>query len=160
MRALIALLVATPVIAGAQHTRTARDSSRVVFVCEHGTVKSLVALEYFNRLARARHLPLAAISRGTTPDTAVPRSVANGLTADGFDVSAFRPRRFTSEDLSRGLLVVALDADVDPVVDKRLPVLRWDGLPSVTANYGVARSAIAARVEKLVDSLAATRRRK
>lgn len=160
MKAWIALLAAMPVIAGAQHTRSAHDSSRVVFVCEHGTVKSLVALEYFNRLARARRLPLAAISRGTKPDTAVPPSVANGLVADGFDISAFRPRRFTNEDLSRGLLVVALDADVDPVVGKRLPVLRWDGLPSVTANYGVARSAIAAHVEKLVDSLSAVRRRK
>lgn len=129
----------------------------VVFVCEHGSVKSLVAIEHFAPLAGAAHLDLRAISRGTKPDSVVPAIVRSGLAADGFDVSAFRPRQFSPEDLTSAILVVALDADVDPVVRERVPVIRWDGLPAVTENYGRARAAIVSRVRALVDSLARNR---
>lgn len=136
----------------------ATQAQRVVFVCEHGTVKSLVAEEYFNRLAQERGLGVRAISRGTRPDSLVPTPVAKGLAGDGFDISAFRPQHFTADDLLGGLLVVALDAPVEPVVAGALPVQRWDGLPSVTEQYPVASRAIAAKVRHLVDSLSAARR--
>lgn len=128
--------------------------ARVVFVCEHGTVKSLVALEYFKHLARARGLQIDASSRGTNPDSLVPSLVRTGLEADGFDVSPFRPQRFTRADLGPGALVIALDADVESVVRNTTDVLRWDGLPSVMADYVGARNALVVRVERLVDSLA------
>jgi DNA-binding beta-propeller fold protein YncE/protein-tyrosine-phosphatase len=130
------------------------SSARVVFVCEHGTVKSLVAVEYFNRLARARGLHAVAISRGTKPDTTIPSLVRMGLETDGFDVSAFHPRRFTYADVTPGILVVALDADVESVSGNTTAITRWDGLPSVMADYAGGRNAIVARVRQLVDSLA------
>ena len=37
---------------------------RVVFVCEHGSVKSLVAMMYFNHRAQERGLKFRAIARG------------------------------------------------------------------------------------------------
>jgi chromate transporter len=39
----------------------------VVFVCEHGSAKSLVAASFFERLAKERGMPVRAISRGTFP---------------------------------------------------------------------------------------------
>jgi hypothetical protein len=128
--------------------------ARVVFVCEHGTVKSLVAVEYFNRLALARGLHAEAISRGTKPDSVIPGVVRTGLEADGFDVSAFRPQRFTRDDAVPAILVVALDAEVETVAGGFARIIRWDGLPSVTADYGGARNAIVTRIQQLVDSLA------
>ena len=142
---------------GAQPTPSQKKHdapARVVFVCEHGTVKSLVAVEYFNRLALARGLNAEAISRGTKPDSVVPGGVRTGLEADGFDISAFRPQRFTRDDAVPAILVVALDADVGTVASGLAPVIRWDGLPSVTADYGGARNAIVTRIQQLVDSLA------
>lgn len=138
---------------GAQRALVA-PSRRVVFVCEHGTVKSVVALEYFNKLARARGLDFDAISRGTHPDSAVPAPVRDGLGRDGFDLSAFRLSPLVSSDLRSAVLVVALGADVDPIVNGTRPVIRWDSLPSVTTNYAAGRTAIRRRVERLVDSLA------
>jgi hypothetical protein len=32
-----------------------REPAHVVFVCEHGSVKSLIAMEYFNRSVQERH---------------------------------------------------------------------------------------------------------
>ena len=55
-----------------------------VFVCEHGTVKSVVALELFTRLACEKDLTFQAVSRGTRPDLTVPVAVREGLgRADG-----------------------------------------------------------------------------
>ena len=137
----------------AQHA-PAPPVRRVVFVCEHGTVKSLIALEYFNRLAHARGLDLVAISRGTHPDSAVPEQVRTGLRRDGFDVRGFQPHGLAAADLVSAILVVTLDADVGPLAGQSLPIDRWNGLPSVLSNYANGRSAIAARVGMLVDSLA------
>ena len=136
------------------------DSTHVVFVCEHGTVKSVVALEHFNRLAQARGLNVRALSRGTHPDAAIPTPVRQGLEADGFDVAAFQPRSLSTTDLESALLVVVLDADVSAFDAGRVPIVRWDGLPSVSTSYPAGRNAIVARVERLVDSLAQTRVRK
>ena len=74
-----------------------------------------------------------------------------------FALGAFVPRPIVRDDLRSALLVVSLDADVTPVVAGSLPVLKWDGLPSVSANYENGRTAIATRVRRLVDSLAVSK---
>ncbi|SRR6266404_3655563 len=42
-----------------------REPAHVVFVCEHGSVKSLIAMEYFNRSVQERGLAYRAVARGT-----------------------------------------------------------------------------------------------
>jgi arsenate reductase (thioredoxin) len=43
----------------------------VVFVCEHGAAKSVIATAYFNKLAAERGLRTRAIYRGVNPDSAL-----------------------------------------------------------------------------------------
>lgn len=42
-------------------------SRRIVFVCEHGAAKSVVAAAHFNRLARERGIPYHAVAKGADP---------------------------------------------------------------------------------------------
>jgi len=82
---------------------------KVLFVCLHGSAKSLIAAEYFNRLAAARGLGVRATSAGTEPDAEIPPRVAQGLRADGIDVEGRRPRRPTpavSENFTRARDVI------------------------------------------------------
>jgi protein-tyrosine-phosphatase len=44
-----------------------RDSQRVVFVCEHGAAKSILAATEFDALANARGVAARAVARGTAP---------------------------------------------------------------------------------------------
>ena len=82
--------------ASAQERRITAQDKQVLFVCEHGNVKSLMAMSYFNRLAEERGLPYRAVSRGTAPDsTTVPPKIVEGLKKDGFDVSGFHPVSYT-----------------------------------------------------------------
>jgi hypothetical protein len=80
------------------------EPARVVFVCEHGSVKSLIAMQYFNRRAKASGLPYRAVARGTAPEPTVAKGVTDGLRNDGFDVSAFEPRKFESSDAAHAAL--------------------------------------------------------
>jgi protein-tyrosine-phosphatase len=59
------------------------EQSLVLFVCLHASAKSLIAAEYFNKLAAERRLPFRAISAGTEPDNAVPPHVVAGMRGDG-----------------------------------------------------------------------------
>ena len=55
----------------------------VVFVCEHGAAKSVIATAYFNKLARERGWPYRATFRGTDPQAELSVSALAGLRADG-----------------------------------------------------------------------------
>ena len=126
----------------------------IVFVCEHGTAKSVVAMAYFTQLVRERGLPFRAISRGTNPDSAVPALVRNGLLADGLTLGAFTPHKFSVADLASAIAVISFDQPgVAKLVGNRMPSSAWDGLPAVSENYALARDSIRSRVKSLVDSL-------
>src|SRR5437667_734024 len=72
---------------------------RVLFVCLHGSAKSLIALEHFRRLAAERGIAVEAAAAGTAPDAEIPPHVVQGLLGDGIDVRARRPRQVTLADL-------------------------------------------------------------
>ena len=55
----------------------------VVFVCEHGAAKSVIAAAYFNKLAGETGLRVRAIARGTNPDPQLSPITIAGLHADG-----------------------------------------------------------------------------
>jgi arsenate reductase len=126
---------------------------RVVFVCEHGSVKSLIAATYFNQSAKARGLAVTAVARGTAPEPTVPRIVQEHLNADGTSVSGFVPQLFRSADLDGASLAVSFDQDIAPIVAGRVPLLHWDNLPGVLADYPHGRDAIVKKVDALLESL-------
>ena len=154
---ILALALALGSRLGAQGPATTSESepARAVFVCEHGSVKSLVGAIYFNRLAQQRGLPYRAVARGVAPDSSVPSPVREGLRTDGFSVSAFVPQPLTASDVAHAWLVVSFDQDVTKLVGSTR-YLRWDGLPGVLADYPRGRDAIVGRVQALVDELART----
>ena len=132
---------------------TPHDSARVVFVCEHGSVKSLIAMVYFNRSAQERGLPFRAVARGTAPEATVPGPVRQGLHAGGFNVSGFVPQLFKASDVDGASLVVSFDQDIEKIVAGRARHLRWDNLPGVLANYARGRDEIVRHVDALLDEL-------
>jgi arsenate reductase len=127
---------------------------RVVFVCEHGSVKSLVAMLYFDRKAQERGLGFRAIARGTAAEASVPGAVRYGLLSDGFDVSAYQPRPFKTSDLDRASLVVSFDQDIGRVVGAKRRYMKWDDLPGVLNDYAQGRDEIVRHVDALIDELA------
>jgi arsenate reductase (thioredoxin) len=128
--------------------------ARIVFVCEHGSVKSLVAMQYFNRNAEARGIAYRAVARGTAPEPTVPKAVRDGLRTDGFDISAFEPRNLEASDVAHAVLVVSFDQDVSRIVGPQSRYLKWDDLPAILTDYTHGKDEIVRHVDALVDELA------
>ena len=152
---VLALALGSQLGAQSPDTASQDETTRVVFVCEHGSVKSLVAAVYFNRSAEERGLTYRAVARGVAPEPSVPASVREGLRTDGFPVSDFVPQALTKLEVSHARLVVSFDQDVTQVV-RSTRYLKWDGLPGVLADYPRGRDAIVERVDALIDELART----
>jgi protein-tyrosine-phosphatase len=137
-------------------TATPRPNRTVVFVCEHGNVKSLVAQQWFNRLAEKRGSELRAVSRGMRPEPAVPVAIAGRLRDDGFDVAGFVPAELTSADLATAIRVVAIGVDTSPVTSStRVPVETWREIPPASEQYEASRDALRRRMLALLDDLEA-----
>ena len=122
----------------------------VVFVCLHGSGKSLIAAEYFRRLAAQRGLDMQAKSVGPDPDPEVPPKVVQGLFKDGIDVRAYRPRRIIPEELATASHVVSFGCDLGDLLPQGLKVERWDDVPEVRADFDTARNVIVARLPQLL----------
>jgi len=139
---------------GAAPVPAAQPQKAVVFVCEHGSVKSLIAAEWFNRLARERGVALRAVSRGVKPDDSVPLPIADALARDGFDVKGFSPRGLEPSELTTAARIVAIGVDgraFPPTVGGR--VEKWDAIPPTSEGYEGTRDALKARVQALIDTL-------
>jgi arsenate reductase (thioredoxin) len=128
---------------------------QVLFVCEHGNVKSLMAASYFNQLAQARGLPFQAVSRGLAPDSAtVPDFVKKPMTAAGFDVSGFKPQALSDGDIAASDRVVAISTSLrsSDAVDAS-KVEQWSDVPAASVDYARARDSIKKHVEDLIERL-------
>ena len=122
----------------------------VLFVCLHGSAKSLIAAEYFNRLASTRGLPARATSTGTEPDDAIPPRVTQGLGADGIDVQGRQPRRPTQADVDGSVVVVTFACDLGDLASRAPRIERWDDVPAVSEDFKRARDVIVTHVTTLL----------
>jgi protein-tyrosine-phosphatase len=152
LAAAVAMLALTWSISSAADDTATKQ---IVFVCEHGNVKSLMAASYFNQLVAQRRLPFHAISRGTAPDSAtVPAPIVAGLQADGVDVSSFRPAAVDSVDVANAVRVVAISTQLPSKVRIDAPQIeQWNDVPAASSDYAAARAAIKAHVAELIERL-------
>ena len=161
MQWIIACLFFTTSLNYAQtaSSRPAAKPETVVFVCEHGSAKSVIAAAHFNRLAAEKGLPYRAIARGTNPDEKIPATVSNGLAADGLTASGVQPTRVSVEDVQKAVRAVTLATELPhsiPVAPAKLT--KWNDVPSVSENYAAAREVIVRHVTELLVQLAAQSR--
>lgn len=155
------LIVAIASVAAAQSGKSKSEptASTIVFVCEHGAAKSVIAAAHFNRLAKEKGLPYRAISRGTNPEDVIAPAVRSGLSSEGLDVSSWRPTALSDDDIRRAARIVSFATGLPsakPSIKGKL--LEWNDVPSVTGNYDAARGAIVRQVEDLVERLAVNRK--
>jgi len=126
----------------------------VLFVCLHGSAKSLIAAEHFRRLAAERGVRVEAVSAGTEADSEVPPKVVQGLLAEGIDVRGRRPHQVKRADVSGASRVVTFACDLGDLAPAGLALERWDDVPAVSEDFARAREAIVARVSRLLDECA------
>jgi arsenate reductase (thioredoxin) len=130
------------------------QTAAVVFVCEHGAAKSVVAAAHFNKLARERGLNLRAIARGTNPDNEISPKAVLGLQADRLKSSEPAPKKISKADLigAKRVITFCLLPDDYP---GEVKVESWEDVPSMDKDYGKARDWMVERIGRLLEELKA-----
>lgn len=153
-RILIAAVWALAMTAGVgsaqQEKQKTSPQPTVVFVCEHGAAKSVIAAAWFNKLAAERHLPFHAIARGTTPQEELSESAVAGLRRDGVAFPSDKPRELTDRDASDAVRVVAFCPLPEAIKPSHLDSF---DVPAPKDGYEQSRNAIRRHVEALLDEL-------
>ena len=124
----------------------------ILFVCEHGAAKSIIAAAHFNRLAREENLNLRAIARGTHPDAELSSKTIAGLQEDGLTPTESIPTKLTGAEIESAQRIVYF-CDVPEEYRQKSVVEQWLDIPPVSEDYEKARDAIVANLQKLVDTL-------
>jgi protein-tyrosine-phosphatase len=126
----------------------------ILFLCPYGGAKSVIAASYFHRLAEQTGLDYVAIAAAAEqPYPAVPPPVADFLERDGFDVRAFKPRHFETDDVSTAARIVSIDCDLAASGLADSGAERWDDVPKVSEDLPGSAAAIRRHVEVLAEEL-------
>ena len=126
----------------------------VVMVCEHGSVKSLMAASLFNRAAAERDLPFRAVARGLTPDKAVPPAIAAALEKEGFAVTDFTPEAISGADMANASRIIAIGVDTKSLGPIAQPIVEtWNDVPAASTDYAAARASLQQHVDALLADL-------
>jgi arsenate reductase len=130
----------------------ARPEPTVVFVCEHGAAKSVIATAYFNKLAAERGLHARALYRGVNPQAALSADALKGLRDDGLTVPDQSPSMITPTDVETATVIFAIGCTLPKHAAASGKADTWDDVPN-DKGYGATRDAIKRHVERLVDDL-------
>jgi protein-tyrosine-phosphatase len=141
------------VLAAAWALQAPASSPAIVFVCEHGAAKSVIATAYFNKLAAERHLPFRATFRGTSPQDDLSVRAVAGLKADGLVVPAGKPAAISAGDVSGATHIFAIGCTLPDVARGSGKAADWSDVPD-DQGYGPMRDAIVTHVRQLLDDLA------
>ncbi|OQP41809.1 hypothetical protein A4D02_14105 [Niastella koreensis] len=127
-------------------------SKTILFICEHGSFRSVVAAAAFNKMAKEQGLNIRAIARGTVPNKEVNPIVLSGLKQDGFSEITPVPQKISNEELGKASYVVtfcALPGDFHRPVSSE----DWSTIPLVDGDYSGFRDSVLPRVRLLIGNL-------
>jgi arsenate reductase (thioredoxin) len=151
---LVAVLigVSTAITQGQPAAKAAATTPSVVFVCEHGAAKSVIATAYFNKLAAERGLPYRAMFRGTDPQEALSVRAVAGLKADGVAIPAGAPTAIGADDVAKATHIFAIGCTLPASAQSSGKAKDWSDVPD-DKGYEGQRDAIVRHVKELLDDL-------
>jgi len=147
-------VIAILAFATAVSAQTAKPTAAlpaIVFVCEHGAAKSVIATAYFNKLAAERKLPYRATFRGTSPQEALSVRAVAGLKADGVEIPSGAPTAIGDADIKTATHIFAIGCTLPAAAVKSGKAQDWSDVPE--DSYATQRDAIVRHVNALLDDL-------
>lgn len=125
----------------------------IIFVCEHGAAKSIIAASYFNKLANEKGLNFTAIARGTNPDEVLSPKAIQGLSTDGLQPTEASPQKLSLEEIKSARLLVTFCNLTDEEIQHANEIEHWRGIPPVSENYETARDFIKSNINQIIEEL-------
>jgi arsenate reductase (thioredoxin) len=126
---------------------------QILFVCEHGAARSVIASAYFNKMADSLKLNYESIYRGTDPDSTLTHGIKKGLNMDNFDINGWMPELVTEKDIKNAYKVFTFDCVVPNPKNYSIIAEQWNGIPAISKDYEIARNAILEKVRGLIKQI-------
>jgi protein-tyrosine-phosphatase len=130
----------------------AADDPTVIFVCEHGAAKSVIATAYFNKMAAERGLRVRAEFRGVNPQAELSAGALKGLHDDGLSVPEGKPAAIAQADVEKAAVIFAIGCTLPSHATASGKADSWNDVPD-DKGYAAMRDAIKGHVERLIDGL-------
>src|SRR5262249_43739894 len=146
------LMIAVLLIGSGQSAKAPAAAPSIIFVCEHGAAKSVIATAYFNKLAADRGLPYRATFRGTSPQDDLSTRAVAGLRADGIAIPDGKPSAIATDDVARATHIFAIGCTLPAVATASGKSSDWSDVPD-DQGYAPMRDAIVRHVTALLDDL-------
>lgn len=124
---------------------------RILFVCQHGSVKSVVATELLRRLAGGQGRDIEVRSFGISPENHVTAALEAALREDNIALSRNPSPTLAQKDLDSADIVVVFD-ELPAALNSRT-VIDWFDVPSMIENYAAARAVLVPRLQRLLDCM-------
>ena len=122
----------------------------IIFVCEHGAAKSVIAAAPFNRLASQTGLDVRAVARGTHPDKELSPEAFRGLSEEGLTPTESMPQKLGVAELQDATNVITF-CDLPGEYPQQTSIERWEDVPPVSESYEKARSVIVERIHQMLS---------
>jgi arsenate reductase len=135
-----------------RYGQVASSNRPVVFVCEHGAAKSLIATTYFNKIAAERGLRARAVYRGVSAQADLSVNALQGLRDDGLTPPDEKPSSITQGDVDGANVIFAIGCTLPKNATASGKADSWDDVPD-DKGYAAMREALKRHVERLVDDL-------
>ena len=129
------------------------NKSQIVFVCEHGAAKSIVASAWFNKLASESGVAFHSIARGTHPEPELSPIALAGLQTDGLTPGETIPQKLTVSDMDSSQFTITFCSLSDEESHRAVDYEHWDDIPAVSDGYEAARDALLNRINHLISEL-------
>ena len=123
----------------------------IVFVCEHGAAKSVIAAAYFNKLAKEANSDIRAIARGNHPDPELSPIAISGLRDDGLTPTELVPQKLSLADVESAQRIITF-CELPAEYQQKANVEHWNGIPPVSDDYQKARDAIVERINRFLNN--------
>jgi arsenate reductase len=127
-----------------------KSSKTVLFVCEHGSAKSIVAASHFTKLAKSAGLNVNVLSRGTNPDKAIPAKINEYLSQDDLPQYRNAPEQLKRSDIKAADYVVTFLPLPDSIDQSNVQLWR---VPSFESGYPVARDSIINHIHRMIKEI-------
>lgn len=121
----------------------------IIFVCEHGAAKSIIAAAYFNKFAREKNLRFHAIARGTHPDSELSPITVAGLHDDGLTPNESVPQKLSLEETESAQQIIAF-CELPDEFQRNKNIEQWNDVPYVSENYEKARDMIVSKLKAMM----------
>ena len=126
----------------------------ILFLCQHGGAKSVIAASHFNRLAAERGLPFVATAAAAEdPYDAVLGPVADYLQREGFVVRELKPQHVASAKIEAAARIVSIGCNLLVAEGGAVRSERWDDVPQASEDLEGSIAAIRRHVEALAEDL-------